>query len=239
MSGKDRAAPLVIGHRGLPLRYPHNTLAGIVAAAEVCDMVEIDARRSKDGVIVLSHDPTLDGRVISETDWSELERIDLGDGHHPARLDEVRFRLGEYPLNLEIKNHPGEPGFDAGFDLPRQVGALASAGDLVTGFHWPTVDAVREAFPTLATGLLVGVGTAVEEAARWAGQHGHGVIAPHWWLLGEHPAEPVRALQAEGLRVIVWTVNNPEAARALAGAGVDGIITDDPARIRSILEEEL
>ena len=48
--------PLVIGHRGFPSRHPDNSLAGIAAALAVgADGVEVDIRRSADGVWVCHH----------------------------------------------------------------------------------------------------------------------------------------------------------------------------------------
>lgn len=221
------------------MRFPHNTMEGIAAAATYCDMVEVDTRRSRDGVAVLSHDAVLAGRLIVETDWEELARLDVGDGLHPARLDEVRAEAGGVPLNVEIKNHPTDPDFDEEFGFPLYVGTLAGPDDLVTSFHWPTVDAVRAARPELDTGLLVGLDGSLDDAASWALTNGHGVVAAHWWLLGGSPSDRMTRLAAAGLRVVVWTVDDGNTARLVADAGAHGIITDDPQRIRTAIEEAL
>jgi glycerophosphoryl diester phosphodiesterase len=46
----------------------------------------------------------------------------------------------------------------------------------------------------------------------------------------------LRAAASRGKKVFVWTVNDPDAALRLAGAGVDGMVTDYPARMASVLE---
>ena len=95
--------PVVVGHRGWPRRFPDNTLTGFLAASAVADAIELDVRRSADGKLVLSHDPTLAGLVVSETPWSVLAELDLGDGHKPALLDEA----------LAARLLEGEPKDDA------------------------------------------------------------------------------------------------------------------------------
>ncbi len=157
---------------------------------------------------------------------------------HPARLDVVRAAVTGLPLNVEIKNNPADPDFDDSLRFPLEVAALAAPGDLVTSFHRSSIDAIRIEYSDLDTGLLVGVDGSLDEAAGWAEQIGHGVIAPHWWLLGENPQRRVHELTTAGLRVVVWTVNDLDLARRLGEAGVHGIITDDPEGIRRAIEED-
>jgi len=232
------SSTMIAGHRGLPLAFPDNTKEGILAAVTVCDMVEFDVRRTRDGVAVLSHDAHVGGRAIIETDWAVLAEVDVGGGLHPARLDDVLQAAGEFPFNFEIKNSPADPDFDETFVFALQAAGRASARDVVTSFHWPTVDAVRGEFPTLSTGLLVDPGGSLEEAAAWATTAGHQVIAPHWSLLGDQPAARTTALAKAGLRVFVWTVNDDYIARRLAAGGAAAIITDDPIRMGAALRGE-
>ncbi len=227
---------LIVGHRGLPLEYPDNTREGILAATAVCDMVEFDVRRTRDGVAVLSHDPYLGDRAIIEMDWELVAGFDLDGGLHPTRLEDVLRAAGEFPFNLEIKNTPGEPDFDDTFAFAREVASRATGHDVVTSFHWPTVDAVRATFPHLSTGLLVDVHGSLEEAVTRALDSGHRVIAPHWWLLGDQPGAAVSGLVEAGFQIVVWTVNDDEVARNVATGGAAAIITDDPIRIRAAVQ---
>ena len=224
----------IVGHRGWRSRFPDNTLEGIVACAEVADMAEIDVRRTADGRLVLAHDPELGGRVVAGTPWAQLAQLDLGDGMHPVLLDDVLQRLPDFPLNLEVKNDPTQPGFEPDGALGLDTAAWARSGDLITSFWWPTVDAIHRAFPTLATGLLaepsIDLGSVLDHAVA----AGHGTIAPHWSMLIATP-EFVGEAHAEGVRVVTWTVNDDDVARQLAEAGVDAIITDDPGRLVATL----
>ena len=228
--------PLIIGHRGLPLEYPDNTLDGIVAAASVCDMVEVDVRRSADGVLMLSHDPVLGDRVIAETPWEALRDTDLGKGTNPPDLAAVAAAC-PVPLNLEIKHHPWEPGFDNTYQFPIDVAEAARPGDLVTSFHLGTVAAVRAAKPELRTGFLVpeegALGAAIEDAVS----EGHPVVAPHWSLLADNPDAKILEAHESGIELVVWTVDDPHLATVLAEAGVHGIITNDPVGLIAQLGE--
>ena len=223
---------LVAGHRGLPLEYPDNTMEGILAARSVCDMVEFDVRRTRDAVAVLSHDAHLGGRAIIDTDWKALAEVDVGGGFHPARLNDVVEAAGEFPFNYEIKNSPAEPDFDETFAFACEAAGRASERDLVTSFHWPTIDAVRKAHPNLATGLVVDPTGSFDDAAAWAIERGHEVLAPHWFLLAGQSG--IGALAKQGLRIFVWTVNDEDVGRTLAAAGVTAIITDDPKRMAAL-----
>ena len=226
---------LVAGHRGLPLEYPDNTMEGILAARSVCDMVEFDVRRTRDGVAVLSHDAHLGGNAIIDMDWKALAEFDVGGGCHPARLDDVLEAAGVFAFNFEIKNSPADPDFDQTYAFACRVAGRASERDLITSFHWPTIDTVHKAYPNLTTGLLVDPTGSFDDAVAWAVERGHGVIAPHWSLLAGRSG--TEALTKQGLRIVAWTVNDEDVGRTLAAAGVTAIITDDPKRMAAALKD--
>lgn len=219
------------GHRGLPKQYPDNSLAGIVAAAQVADFVEIDVRRSADGVFVLSHEPEIGGIPICSSNWSELRRVDIGDGHPPTTLNEVISELPETPLDIEVKNWPVEEGFDPTGSLGIDVARLARPFDVVTSFFWPTVDSVKAALPDATTGLLTFEEGTLGDAIEWADRAGHDLVAPKYTLALADP-DLIEDAKRRGLDVIVWTVNSPADARLLQEMGVDAIISDDPVSIR-------
>ncbi len=208
----------------MPLEYPDNTLAGFRAAAQVTSMVELDVRRTLDGRLALSHDPEMMGIVVAEASWDDLAGLDLGDGHRPALLDEVLEQVPELRLDVEIKNSPGEPGFEPDHRTALEVAPRLRPTDVLTSFHWPTVDAVKDALPDVATGLLLGTGLSVADAVAHAKERGHVVVAPHFSLLSE---DAVRSALRHGLEVATWTVNDPDDAVIFASWGVSTIITDD------------
>jgi glycerophosphoryl diester phosphodiesterase len=224
----------VIGHRGWPKRFPDNTIAGFLAASEVADAVEVDVRRSGDGKLVLSHDPVLGGLVVSDHPWAVIGEIDLGDGHRPALLDEAMASIPELAFQLEIKNLPHEPGFEPDHRLALEAAGRARAGDLVTSFNWATLNAVRMAFPDVATGVLVDSHGDIELAIAICLEFGHSTLLPSVFL---STLDMVRALES-GIDVCPWVVNEPDRVVELAGIGVSGIITDDPATARAALDTQ-
>lgn len=223
--------PMVVGHRGWPTRFPDNTLAGFLAASTVAGSVETDIRRSGDGKLVLSHDPELGGIGVADHPWSVLGELDLGDGHRPALLDEAIAAIPGTSFQFEIKNMPYEPGFEPDHRLALEAAERARPGDMVTSFNWETLAAVRRVFPEVATGVLVDGHGDIDEAIDICLDVGHPALVPHAFLpvLGM-----ARAIEL-GLSVYPWVVDYPEHAIELAGLGVSGIITDDPALIGSAL----
>lgn len=216
----------VVGHRGWPVRFPDNTLSGFLAAAEVADSVELDVRRSADGKLVLSHDPDLAGRLVADLPWADLCELDLGGGHHPALLDEVLAALPATPVQLEVKNLPGEPGFEPDHRLALEAAERSRPGDMVTGFNPEMLAAVRRVFPDIATGLCVTAGVAFDEVVNFCLDAGHAAVVPdHGLITGELDVE---------LAVFPWTVNDPARARELVEFGVTGIITDDPGLLADL-----
>jgi glycerophosphoryl diester phosphodiesterase len=228
----------IVGHRGWPARFPDNVLAGVEAAAAVADMVEVDVRLTRDEVLILSHDSALAGSPVATSSWPELAGIDLGNGHHPLTLDALLGALPDFPFNLEVKNSPGEPGFDPQSRLGFLTADRARPGDLITSFHWPTVDVLRSSHPAVATGLLVDRDWSLEEAVDHALDLQHLAVAVQWELARSHPAV-VTAAAGAGLTVLVWTLNDPVLARELEELGVTAVVTDDPGAMRRALREAM
>lgn len=217
----------VIGHRGWPTLYPENTLRGFLAAAEVADGVELDVRRSRDGKLVLSHDQRMGGLPVWQTPWSRLCELDLGEGNHPALLDEVLAALPDTPVQLEVKNSSSDPGFEPDHRLALEAAERARPFDVVTGFNGETLAAVRRVFPDVATGLCVPGEVDLDQAVKHCLDAGHSVLVPEFSLV----AEPLNVEVA----VYPWTVNDPAKAEELVECGVAGIITDDPGAISNTL----
>lgn len=221
----------VIGHRGWPKRYPDNCLAGFIASSEVAVGVELDVRRSADGKLILSHDPTLGGIVVSETHWEVLAELDLGDGHRPALLDEVVAALPDTTIQFEIKNVAFEPGYEPDHRLALEAAERVRPGDVVTSFNPATLLAVRRDFPDVPTGLAVEPFITLDEAVKHCLDDGHTAVVPKEEMI----IGPIEA--PEEIEVFPWTVNDPHRARELVEFGVSGIITDDPGLIGQHLED--
>lgn len=231
----DKHRFVLVGHRGWPSRYPDNTMAGFIAASNVADMVEMDIRRSADGKLVLAHDPVIGRLPVHATTWSELAEVDVGGGHHPALLDEVLATIPDLPAQLEIKNAPGDPGFEPDHRLALEVADRSRDHDIVTSFNRGSIEAVRHDFPRVATGLAVQFVHSIEATVDYCIETGHKALVPVAGLVGAWVGDAVLG----GIEVYPWTVNDPEVARELVEAGVSGIITDDPGAIAPVVRGEM
>ncbi len=231
----ERARPVVLGHRGSSLRHRQNTLEAFTAAiTEGADGVELDVRRAADRSLPVHHDAALaDGREIVDLDRAGLpdwvpELDAVLDACAGARTGALVGAL----VNIEIK--VGTAGA-ADTSLADDVVALLqqrSGRDrvLVSCFEPAILDRVLALDGDLETALLA-TAVSTDELRRRAAA-GDRAVHPESRSV---TAEFVAAAHQEGLRVNVWTVNDPDRIAALAEIGADGIITDDPAGARAAL----
>ena len=225
----------VIAHRGASAAAPENTIEAFRLARELAaDMVELDARRTADGQVVVHHDAHLaDGRAIVD-----LQRSDLPA--HVCDLADALDACEGMQVNIEIKNWPDDPDFDATEQVAEQVVALVQArGDvarvLVSCFHRPTLERVRQVDPTIATAFLfILVEGTWEELAVGLAEAGHRAFHPYDGMVGE---ALVAAAHDHGLEVNVWTVDDPARMAELVALGVDGLCTNVPDVARRVVDE--
>jgi len=238
-SVKFRGRPLVIAHRGACRLAPENTLAAFTAAAELgADAIELDAKLTADGQVVVHHDLTLErttsgrGR-LSQWTLAELEALDAGahfgarfTGERIPRLSSVFESLGHRLLiNVELTNYEDPRDW-----LPRAVVGLVREWGLerrvlLSSFNPLALRAARALAPEIARALLVEAGQS--GARRWfyrqiSPTH---AIHPQDSLLRKSGLDSEHAL---GRAVHVWTVNDVRRIRELSAWGVDGLITDIP-----------
>ena len=247
--------PLVYAHRGGAALRPENTLEAFdYGLALGADGLEFDVQLSRDGVVVVHHDRTLnrttDGRgALADRSASELIALDAG---HWFRSPTEPAAAGAFPfrgtgvriptLRQVLERYPGVPFIvelktaetalaERTIDEIRDAGAL----DRVTlgSFSWRALHAARQYEPRIQTG-------ASREETRWA-------LYRSWarWPLGraayaefQVPERSglttivtprfVRHAHAASLPVKVWTVNTEADMRRLLGWGVDAIISDRP-----------
>ena len=205
-----------------------------MAGLAVTGAVEVDVRMTGDGHPVLAHDPVVEGAVIAETTWVGLATTEETLGHPLCQLDAVMAIPGR--LDLEVKNLPGQPGFDPSGRLALEVAARARVSDVVTSFYWPDMDLVRRRAPDVTTGLLVGEGGSLSDAVDHATERGHGIVAAHHSLVT--PTEAERLATRDGPALIVWTLDDFDRAVALVRSGVAAVVTDRPSALFAFMQEE-
>lgn len=254
----------VLAHQGdwqePPGGLPPNSAAAVVEAVRAgADGAEIDARMSADGVVVVHHDAVLGAddtargcRVPPGTPICQLKRDEVAHLSTLVELfDGLQAWVAEAPgtrtavLNVELKDLPGEPGWDQAHTLAREVARLvmeAGAGEwpapaggtglrvVVSCFDPAPLAELRRQAPQLATGLLI--------SARYDWRPMMS-LNPGWRTVHpEHPhasPELFETASAAGLAVVPWTVDDPAKAAALVGMGATGVITNRPRSVLAAL----
>ena len=249
----------VIAHRGASSIAPENTLAAIrLAIAGGADRIEVDVQRSRDGELFLMHDTTLarttDVRarfprrrrpwLLADFTSEEIRRLDAGSWLSPEYAGEpvptlaeavAVVRAGGVGLQLELKAPALYPGLATDVarlvdDVPGWPGTPASSDRLlVQSFSLEAVKELADAAPSIPVGLLgtparadLGrLGTWVDEV-----NPGHHLV----------DAGYVDAVHRAGMECVVWTVNRAAAMRRAVRCGVDGVITDRPELLRTVLQ---
>ncbi len=237
--------PLVVAHRGASSTHPENTLEAFEAALALgADVVELDVRLTADGLPVVIHDAdvsrTTDGSgLVHELTFAQVKRLNAGGGWgQPAEVPSLREVLelvrGRGGVNLEIKNVPGEPGFDPAREAAVEVAhrEIADAGFdqpvLVSSFNPRAIARSRDLAPEVETGYLTVAAVEPRDALAHAREAGHGFVLPDVRALLAAGEGFVRAAHDAGVRVGTWTVDDPDLVRTVLGWGVDAIATNDP-----------
>jgi glycerophosphoryl diester phosphodiesterase len=225
---------LVIAHRGASRAQPENTVAAFRAAADLgADGVELDVRRTGDRGLAVHHDAVLaDGRVIVNVLMSTLP------GHVPSLEAALDACAPVGVVNVEIKNWPDDPDFDAELWLASAVVDLIDArGEhdrvLVSCFHLPTLDRVRQLDDRVRTGWLTFTVADHAAAIDRAAAHGHAALHP---FVAYVDGALVDHAHAAGLAVNTWTVDDPDRMAELIALGVDGIVTNVPDVARRVVD---
>jgi glycerophosphoryl diester phosphodiesterase len=229
--------PLVVSHAAAGGLAPENTLQGIRAAlAAGADAIEFDVHCTADGVPVVIHDPTLDrtGGVpgaVAEMTLAQVQRADVG-GEPPPTLAEALAEIrGRAAAVIEIK--------PAGITEPvAQVVRRTQAEDWTV--IWSFVDEVVAEARYLLPGSPACLLTPNLEEYRWPAEEvlrralnlgAQGVSVEHTSV----NQELVAFAASRALTVFAWTADDETDWARLVQAGVTGIVSNQPGRLRAFL----
>jgi glycerophosphoryl diester phosphodiesterase len=238
-----------IAHRGASGHAPENTLAAFRLAVEMgAKFIETDLQVTRDAWIVAMHDPTVhrttNGRGhISKITLAELSALDAGAwyrgtdgrsfaGERVPTLEEVLGFAKEADVSFYLELKTSES-----WTMERTLaGALADTGELaraiVISFDPAVLLSLRRIEPMAMTGLLV------ERAGLDSIQQAVSIGARQLLPRAERiTPELIQAARRADLKVVAWTVNEPAEIRALIASGVDGIISDYPDRVATVMAE--
>ena len=240
--------PAVVAHRGASLRYPENTLPAFRAAIGAgADVIELDARLTADGVPVVMHDAdvattTYGSGFVHELTLAEISALRvraLRAGRDPARRASVptlrqalAYLRGRATVEIDLKNEPGEPGFDGthrvAAEALRLVRELRLGPVIVASANPETMQWVRRHHPDAVTGVAATEHENLWDWIDYAAGHGHTFLAADAAAVLSAGADFVARAHAHGVQVDVWAVNDPETVSGLFSWGTDLVGTNDP-----------
>ena len=250
----QESRPLVIAHRGFSILAPENTMPAFEFALTAgADLVELDYHHSKDGVPVVIHDYELDRTTdADEKSGNKKVRVDAMSAADLQPLDagkwfHARFTGTPIPLLTEALDTIQKRGVTL---IERKAGDAATCVQIlkerdlinkvvVQAFDWTYLKEFHQLEPRQALAALgppsTSNGVKLSDAEK--------ALSPKWNQAAKElgarvvawnrqvTKEAVQDAHRKGLKVWVYTINEPQLARDLLNAGVDGIITDNPALI--------
>ena len=249
-------APLHISHRGGAALQPENTLRAFEAAVRQwkTDVLELDLHLTKDGELIVAHDPTVERctegeGAINDLTFTELSKLDAayrfkadsgfplrGFGVRIPRFVDVLRGLPGVRINVELKD-PG--ALDAFVALVREEKAIdrLCAGSEFDKVALALSAALPEAclfYPADAlAGFILPVlaGETPEDDGRFTV-----IDMPLFWQ-GLRLFDPRLRDEAaaRGKWINVWTVDDPVEMRKAIGEGVGGVMTDRPDLLREVI----
>lgn len=220
---------IAIAHRGDPIGQRENTLPAFEAAVhQGADMVELDLRRTRDGVIVVLHDPTLlrlwgIDRAVGDLDLAQVRQI----GHGDVRIPTLRQVLDQFTIPFMV-DFTGDEVVHGALDAVRAADAM-DRSLFVTG-HVGALRALRALSPEARIGL-----TWIDRASPPPSLLCE--LGAEFWNPYFRLATPARvaAVHDLGMKVSTWTVDERRHMARVAKAGVDAIVSNRIGQLRRFL----
>ncbi len=245
--------PRVVAHRGDSANYPENTLPAFISGVKMgIDVIETDVHITRDGEIVIWHDPTLDrntdGKGALEIyTLKELKKLDAGytftkDGGktYPFRgkgiqlctLSEALEACPEERFNIDLKSQE-EDIVETYIDVIRKHNAENRV--CTASFHLNNLKKLRRLAPEMLTSV-----STLEVAPLVLKTKLH--MLPEAFdrkIIFQVPVRQygitiinkrfIDEMHKRDAVVMVWTINDENEMERLYRMGVDTIMTDDPA----------
>lgn len=231
----------IAAHRGDMSQAPENTLRSVRDAYnQRVDVIEIDVQLSRDGVVVLNHDYSLQRvaselRSVHEMDFAEIAELPLRlavepeEGEEadriPALIEVLEEVKGKAQLLIEIKPYGDK------LALADAVAALVQAYDMVhevrvQSFDYAVLERVRAAEPDIMLGQILFL-----SAGRLSQ-----LDVDFYTIRQSMLTRPfIKRAHDDGREVWVWTVNHERNMREVLKYDIDGIITDNPSTLARLI----
>jgi glycerophosphoryl diester phosphodiesterase len=239
-----RSAPLggftVIGHRGGRAYAPENTLAAFRRAIQMGSVwLEFDVQMTRDGVLVVMHDDTVDRTTngkgaVADLTLDQIRSLDAGSGEKVPTFQEVLdlAKAAGADIFPETKSAHLYPGIEA-----KMLAALEQANYLdhtvIQSFEPDSLTKLRQLNPKARLCALSGLWQFSDSNPAGNAEY----VCPMGEMVVLNPYM-IRQAHDEGRRVLVWfgALQYPLLYRWVEFFGVDGIIADDPLAVRQTLQ---
>jgi glycerophosphoryl diester phosphodiesterase len=229
---------LIIGHRGAAGLAPENSLDAFQKGIEVgADVLEFDVQLTRDGIPLVIHDSTLfrthrKTHIVRWSDHASLQKA-AEKGHKIATLEEVLdLCFGKVLLNLEVKNR-GSGSVIARFIKDKYIKKDSDWENvLFSSFKGLELRAIRRVSPHAELAMLHN-----RNPFAFIAYHRQlqlTAVGFHRLYTNQLATEIAKKLN---LFIYAYTVNRPAAARRLAAKGIEGFVTDNPAKLRAELPD--
>jgi len=229
----------VFAHRGYSGAYPENTMLAFKKAAETgCDGIELDVQLTKDGIVVIIHDETIDRTTdgtgeVKDFTYEELKKYNAdmicggehGFEHIPTFEEYCRWAKEQNLItNVEIKSgvYYYEELEEKTLELVRRYGLEKKV--LFSSFNHVSIIRLKELAPDIPCGALL----------EHEGLGNPGYYCSRYHFECYHPGvkgiteEQVKNCKKFGIKLNVWTVNDMAALEQLYHWGCDGVISNFP-----------
>lgn len=239
----DAPRPRAMAHRGGSDVAPENSMAAFRHAVDIGYLyLETDVHLSADGVLVAAHDADLSrvsdcDRRIDEMTWDEIAEVDLGGGEHLPRMVDLFEAFPESRFNIDPK---ADDAVEPLARLIHDAEAIDRVG--IGSFSDERLDRMRRFLgdrlcTSPARSGMAKVLTAAYLYPRWTPPYGCVQIPVEFKGVSLARNGLIERIQALGLEVHYWTVNEADEMNRLLDNGADVIITDEADLARSVLEQ--
>ena len=241
--------PCIFAHRGASSDAPENTLPSFQLAVEQgAHAVELDAKLSQDGEIVVIHDRTLKRTTngegyVHQTSFADLRALDAGSwfsekyiGEKIPLLEEVLETVASQVfVNIEVTNYKTRND-SLPFDIAKLVKRMGLQDRVLFSSFLPrNLKILRELLPATPVALLTE--SKIYPITQWFGfanRISADIQHPYHTDVNKRMLEKAHE---KGKRIHTWTVNKEDDMQRLFASGIDGIFTDYPAVALALLKQ--
>ncbi|PRR82675.1 glycerophosphodiester phosphodiesterase [Clostridium luticellarii] len=230
---------LNIAHRGFSGMYPENTMLAFRKAVEIgADGIETDLHITKDGVIIICHDETInrttDGTgFIEDYTYQELAKFNAGHGERIPNLDDLLDYMKDKNLllNLELKNDIVHYKNLEKYTIDKIYKYGLEKNVIISSFNHYSMQKVKEYDSSIKTGLLYG--SPIHNPGEYAKRVGADALHPLFSLVMDE--DIIGDIKRNDILINTYTVNEESDMKRLIDLGVDGIITNYPNVLKELI----